>query len=125
MKCFNSWFIRTLCFFIAAVFTAYVSFEICAYYGEFLGEEFSPNKEFSLRYYRKPKLFEMNFTMPGDSTCRPVWIRLYDSNDVKHAEKLTDNCNLEGRTYWFENEVLLRDFRTTWVLPHKIKTSLP
>lgn len=99
----------------------YVSYRVWSYYGEFLYEEVSPNKEFSLRIYKKPGLFEMNFTMPGDSTCRPIWIRLYDSKGKKHNEMLSDDCSLEGKIFWLEHEVLMPDGSTIWKLPYKIK----
>lgn len=86
------------------------------YYGTYTGKETSPDGRFTLKYYVVNNPFAFNWTMPGDSVCRPLWLRLYDQSGGKMHELRTDNCNVENRTYWDENQVILPDGQTIWPL---------
>lgn len=54
------------------------SLALYAYAGAYLGEESSPNHQYTLRYYRSLNPFKVVWSVPGDSACQPRWIRLYD-----------------------------------------------
>lgn len=88
--------------------------------GVFLGEEFSPDRAYSLRYYRSFNPFRMIWRMPGSSVCKPRWIRLYDKDGTQLNELSTTDCAFENPTYWFHDEVVLPDGVTVWRLPQKV-----
>jgi hypothetical protein len=92
-----------------------------AYRGTLIGEHRSPDGAFSLRYYESFNLFEIVWSMPGDSACEPRWVRLFDKADHKLKEIYTTSCNLENRPRWLETELILPDGETIWKLPDRSK----
>ncbi len=81
-----------------------------------LGEEFSQNKKYSIRYYESFAPFKVNWTMPGDESCKPIWVRLYNDSGNKINEVFSNNCELENEITWLEKEVILPDGNTIWAL---------
>ena len=88
-----------------------------AYFGTLLGEESSPDKKYTLRYYSSINPFKIYWSMPGDQACRPRWVRLYTQSGVKLNEKYTTSCELEMAAVWIKSEVILPDGETIWTLP--------
>lgn len=88
-----------------------------AYYPSYLGEEHSPNKEYTLRYYSYFEPFKIYWSMPGGSSCKPALIRLYDKSGTKLNELHTTDCSLEMQVYWIDQKVFLPDGDTMWDLP--------
>lgn len=94
-----------------------VSLGIYTYRGSYLGEESSPNKAYSLRYYSTINPLKMFWSMPGGSSCKPRWIRLYDKSGAKLNELYTTDCALEMPINWLDKELILPDGNTIWNLP--------
>ncbi len=88
-----------------------------AYFGVYLGENRSPDGKFTIRYYDSPNPFRMKWSMPGDSACSPVWVRLYNKDGDKLNEMYTTNCQLGMDPFWSGNQVFLPDDETGWELP--------
>ena len=108
-----------LIFFALLLVLAATGLGIYAYRGSYLGEEYSPNKEYTLRYDSSINPFKMYWSMPGDSACRPMWVRLYDQSGAKLNELYTTSCELGMRASWYDQQVTLRDGNTMWDLPSK------
>ena len=94
---------------------------IYAYRGTYLGGETSPNNNFILRYYSSINPFKMHWSMPGGSSCKPAWLRLYDKSGKKLKELYTTDCSFEGKTHWLDNELLLPDGKTILKLPSRAR----
>lgn len=92
---------------------------IFMYRGVYLGEERSPNKEFFLRYYSSINPLKMFWSMPGGSSCKPRWLRLYDKSGDKLNELYTTDCALEMPVNWLGSEIILPDGNTLWTLPRE------
>jgi len=90
---------------------------IFAYRGVYLGTEISPNKKYSLHYYRSYNPFRMFWSMPGGSACEPRWVRLYGVSEKKLNELYTTSCALEMQATWLDKQVILPDGDTIWELP--------
>ncbi len=87
-----------------------------AYRGNYIGQENHPNGDFSLRYYSTFNPFKMEWSMPGGSSCKPRWVRLYNREGSKLNEVLLTDCDMEMEAQWVENQVILPDTETIWDL---------
>jgi hypothetical protein len=105
--------------FILVTIVGVAAFYYYRYHGILLGEEHSPDGKYSLRYYRAYNPFVMVWSMPGDSACKPRWIRLYGKDGDKLEEMYTTDCSLENPVYWLDSELILPDGDTIWRLPEK------
>jgi hypothetical protein len=97
---------------IAIIITAYL-----AYKGNYLGEESNPDGEYTLKYYSTFNPFKMQWSMPGGSSCKPRWVRLYNKAGDKLNELYTTDCAMEMDARWIGGEVILSDGNTMWTLP--------
>lgn len=108
--------IGLLLFFLFLAFTI-IGLGVYTYRGIFLGEEYSPNKEYLLRYYSSFDPFSMYWSMPGGTACKRRWVRLYNKEGNKLNEIYTTDCALENQAQWLDTELILPDGNTVWVLP--------
>ena len=106
---------------VGIVVFAGIGLGVYVYRGIFLGEEYSPNKAYSLRYYSSFNIFHMEWSMPGDSACKPRWVRLYDKNGTKLNELYSSDCALENQVHWLDTEIILPDGVTVWRLPGRAR----
>lgn len=88
-----------------------------AYHGQYLGQEKSPNGMYTLKYYSSFNPFKMQWSMPGSSSCKPRWIRLYDKQGNKLKELFTTECEMEMPVRWLDKQAILPDGKTIWQLP--------
>lgn len=88
-----------------------------AYRGQYLAQESSPTGEYTLKYYSSFNPFKIQWTMPGDSSCKPRWVRLYNKNGDKLNELYSNDCAIEMQVSWFDDQVVLPDGETIWPLP--------
>ena len=108
---------------IVIVLLMVVSIAIYTYRGTYLGEEFSDDKQYSLRYYstiHPLNPLRLSFSMPGGSACQPEWVRLYNSRGEKLNEILSSTCLREMDVSWLEGEVLIGDGETIWPLKKQL-----
>ena len=89
---------------------------IFSYRGKFIGELTSSNGKYTLRYYSSFNPLKMEFSFPGGSSCKPMWIRLYNDDGKKLNQMYTSSCAQENKVTWLEDKVLLPDGETIWPL---------
>lgn len=88
-----------------------------AYIGSYIGEEKSPDQNYTLKYFKSFNPLKIYWSMPGGKACEPRWIRLYDQTNKKLNQLYTTSCELEMQVTWTNNQVFLPDGKTIWPLP--------